>query len=295
MSTIFKWKPEAFDDLLESCERDPLLPYIHKYFKRPGPILEAGCGAGRFVKYLHDRGFDSRGIEYNPETVQNVKAKWPELQVVQGDVLDMPYADDTFEGALAIGLIEHFEGGPERVLAEIRRVVKPNGTGLITVPCLNGLRRLKGPFCGIVHMFRANPLLRRIFGKTTCKRWGWNLYNRRFRYHIYPEWGEFYEYRLTPRQFEQVLENAGFHVLDSQPIHQVDGLYHEFGRLFARYERCRFLVYPHGRALNWLLSRIPFFHNHMHLCVVQKRGDRQAGSSPTTWHRGGLCRQKTGA
>jgi SAM-dependent methyltransferase len=270
MSTIFTWKLETFDDLLASCESDPLLPYIHRYFHRPGPVLEAGCGAGRFVKYLHDRGFDCRGVEYNSETVQNVKAKWPELQVVHGDVLNMPYEDDVFDGVLAIGLIEHFEEGPEGVLAEIRRVLRPDGTGLITVPSLNVWRRLKGPFCGVTHMPRANPLLRRVFGKRRQRRWGWNLYKRRYRYHVYPEWGEFYEYRLSPRQFEQALESAGFEVLDSQPIHQVDGLYHEFGRLFVRYERCRFIVYPHGRVLNWMLSQIPFFHNHMHLCVVRK-------------------------
>jgi SAM-dependent methyltransferase len=270
MSTIFSWDLAAFDDLLKSCEWDPLTPYIHEYFTPPERILEAGCGSGRFVKYLSDRGFACAGIEFNADTVRNVLAKWPGLEVVQGDVLHMPYADDTFAGLLAIGLIEHFEEGPERVLAELRRVLKPGGIALITVPCLNGLRRLKGPFCGITHMVRVNPLVRALFRKKPHARWGWNLYRRRFRYHVWPEWGDFYEYRFTPRQFEQVLRDAGLRVLESLPIHQEDGLYHEFGRLVARYEHARFVVYPQGRALNWILSRIRFFHNHMHLCVVRK-------------------------
>jgi SAM-dependent methyltransferase len=273
MSTVFSWQVEAFDDLLSSCERDPLTPYVHKHFTPPGPILEAGCGSGRFVKYLHDLGFDCRGIEFNADTVRDVHAKWPELQIVQGDVLDMPYPDDEFEGVLAIGLIEHFEEGPERVLAEIRRVLKPMGIALITVPCLNGVRRLKGPFCGITHAIRVNPLVRTVLGRKKYQRWGCNLYSRRFHYHVWPEWGDFYEYRFRPREFETILADARFRILQSLPIHQVDGLYHEFGRLFVRYEHCRFVVYPHGKALNWMLSRIPFFHNHMHLCVVQKVTD----------------------
>jgi SAM-dependent methyltransferase len=270
VSTIFSWQVEAFDDLLKSCEWDPLTPYVHKYFTPPGPVLEAGCGSGRFVKYLHDRGFDCRGIEFNAETVRNIRVKWPQLQIVQGDVLEMPYAEATFAGVLAIGLIEHFEDGPERVLAEIRRVLKPGGSALITVPCLNGLRRLKGPLCGITHMVRVNPLVRQMFNKKKHQRWGCNLYRRRFRYHVWPEWGDFYEYRFTPSQFERILCDARLRILESLPIHQVDGLYHEFGRLFARYENCRFVMYPQGRVLNSILSRIPFFHNHMHLCVVRK-------------------------
>jgi SAM-dependent methyltransferase len=279
MSTIFDWRTEAFDDLLNSCEWDPLTPYVHAYFTPPGPILEAGCGAGRFVKYLHDRDFDCRGIEFNPVTVRNVKDKWPELQVVQGDVERMPYADGTFKGLLAVGLIEHFEPGPEKVLGELWRVLKPGGIGLITVPCLNGLRRLKGPFCGISHMVRVNPLVRAALGKRKYRRCGWNLYSRRFKYHVWPEWGEFYEYRFTPTEFEGFLRNARFDILESVPLDQIGGMYHEFGRLMARYDHCRIELYPHARMIHRLLSRVPFLHNHMHLCVARKRLANPTGES----------------
>jgi len=271
MSTIFEWNVEEFDYFLESCDTDPLTPYIFKYFSIPGPILEAGCGSGRYVKYLHDRGYDCQGIEYNKTTVENVKRKWPELDIIEGDVERMPYADNMFEGIISIGLIEHFEDGPEKPLAEMWRVLAPGGVALVTVPCLNLLRRLKGPFCGITRVVRANPILRGILGKKKHKHYRWNLYDPRYKYHVYPEWGDFYEYRFTPREFEEILQESQFQIVDSVPIHQIDGLYHEFGRLFAKYEHCKFVVYPNGKVLNWLFSKIPFFHNHMHLCVVRKK------------------------
>jgi len=273
MSTIFSWKVEDFDYLLESCDTDPLNSYILKYFTRSGSILEAGCGSGRYVKYLHDRGYDCAGIEYNARTVEDAKNKWPELQIIEGDVEQMPYPDNTFKGMISIGVIEHFEEGPEKVLAEMRRVLAPGGIALITVPCLNWLRRLKGPFCGISHVIRANPLIRKALGKKELKHWGWNLCNSRYRYHVYPEWGDFYEYRFTPNRFKEILWQARFEILESVPIHQTDGLYHEFGRLFAKYVNYKFVVYPHGRIMNRLFSRILFFHNHMHLCVVRKKGN----------------------
>jgi SAM-dependent methyltransferase len=270
MSTIFKWKVEEFDYLLDSCNWDPITPHIFKYFSPPGPILEAGCGSSRFVKFLYDKGYDCRGIEYSNKTVEDVKDKWPELQVIEGDVRKMPYPDNMFKGIISIGVVEHFEEGPEKALAEMRRVLERGGIALITVPCLNWLRRLKGPLCGITHAVRANPIVRKIFGRSRLKHPGWNLYNSRYRYHVYPEWGDFYEYRFTPYQFEEILKKSQFEILESVPIHQVDGLYHEFGRLFARYKHCQFYMFPHGKLLNWLLSKIPFFHNHMILCVVRK-------------------------
>lgn len=270
MPAVFEWPVEDFDYLLESCDSDPLTPYIFKYFPKPGPILEAGCGSGRLVKYLYDRGYDCRGIECNEATVRSIERKWPELDVAVGYIEKMPYPDNTFKGIISVGVVEHFEQGPEVALAEMRRVLDPEGVALVTVPCLNWLRRLKGPFCGITHMARVNPFLRRMLGKKPCEHAGWNLYSSRYRYHVWPEWGDFSEYRFTPNQFTRILQSAGFRILESVPIHHVDGLYHEFGRLAAKYVRRRFVVYPHAKLLNCLFSRIPFFHNHMHLCVVKK-------------------------
>jgi SAM-dependent methyltransferase len=273
MSTVFSWKPENFDYLLASCEEDPLTPYIFKYFSRSGRILEAGCGAGRYVKYLHERGYDCTGIEYNQTTVENVREKWPELSVVQGDVEKMPYENETFDGVISIGVVEHFVEGPYRPLAEMLRVLKPGGIALITIPCLNRLRRLKGPFCGITHIVSANPLLRKMLGKKQLEHTGWNLYNPRYKWHVFPEWGDFYEYRFAPDEFKRILHESQYEILESIPLYQTDGLYHEFGRLFAKYVHCKFVVYPHGRMINRLFSQIPFFHNHMHLCVARKKNN----------------------
>jgi SAM-dependent methyltransferase len=271
MSTIFSWNVEDFDYLLESCDTDPLSPYILKYFTRSGRILEAGCGAGRYVKYLHDRGYDCVGIEYNKRTVENVKKKWRDIRVIVGDVEQMPFEDNSFNGILSVGVVEHFLEGPQKPLAEMLRVLEPGGVALITVPCLNWLRRIKGPLCGIKHILRVNPILRKIFKKKTLNHCGWNLYNRKYKWHVYPEWGEFFEYRFKRDEFESIIQNAGFNIIESVPLYQIDGLYHEFGRFVAKYVNCKFVVNPQGRILNWLFSKIPFFHNHMHLCVARKR------------------------
>lgn len=91
-----------------------------------------------------------------------------------------------------------------------------------------------------------------------------NLYN------IYPVFGDFYEYRFTKKEFENAFIRTGFRIVESIPIAHLDGIYHEFGRLFISFHNWEFYPNIMGKCLNTLLSKVPFCHNHMHLCVVTK-------------------------
>ena len=270
MSTIFSWRLEDFKYLLESCDLDPLTPYIIKHLSPHGKLLEAGCGSGRYVKYLHDRGYDITGIEYNQETVNNVNKIWPELSVVQGDILSLPYEDKRFSGIISIGVVEHFIDGPHEPLKEMHRVLQNGGKALITVPCFNHLRRLKIPLRWITGNLRRNSLVRKLFRKKVLTNNKWHHRDDIFKYHTYPEYGEFYEYRMTPLEFREAIGRCGFTIVEDVPLYHIGGLFHEFGGLFVRHNRFKFSVFPHGKLLNLLLSKVPYFHNHMHLCVITK-------------------------
>ena len=134
MSIIFTWKKEDFEYLLKSCDRDEVTPYILKYLPISGKIVEAGCGLGRFVKYLTDKGYDVVGVELSEETVRNVKEVDPQLNVIHGDVLNMPFRTNSIDGVIALGVIEHFISGIEDPLKEIYRILKQGGVAVITVP-----------------------------------------------------------------------------------------------------------------------------------------------------------------
>jgi SAM-dependent methyltransferase len=46
----------------------------------------------------------------------------------------MPYAGGTFDGVISLGVVEHDEAGPLAALRELRRVLRPGGVAIITVP-----------------------------------------------------------------------------------------------------------------------------------------------------------------
>ncbi len=99
-------------------------------------ILDAGCGSGRNMVELSRRGTVT-GVELSPPSVERARARGCG-EVVEGSVLEMPFADDSFDLAVSLDVIEHLEDDLG-ALRELRRVVAPGGTLLITVPAYSWL------------------------------------------------------------------------------------------------------------------------------------------------------------
>jgi len=174
-STIFTWKKEDFWYLLKSCDKDEATPYILKYLPKSGKIIEAGCGLGRFVKYLSDEGYDIEGIEYSEETVRIVKEIDPGLKVIQGDVLNMPYRTNSIDGIISLGVVEHFISGCDKPLKEMYRILKPGGVAIITVPSFNLIRKVKkyfyidevNYFLNPIRIAKRSNIIRRLLKKNS--------------------------------------------------------------------------------------------------------------------------------
>jgi SAM-dependent methyltransferase len=269
-STEFTWDSNDFDHLLRSCQFDDSVKLSLRYLTRTDlEILEAGCGSGRVVKYLYDLGYQKiYGIELNQDAVNYINAKFPELNIIQGDLLSMPYGNDKFDRILSYGVVEHFPKGLDDPLQSIYNALKPGGIAIVTVPSYNTLRVFKGLLGRSVELL--NPMQKNYI-RTKLKR---ELRPKRNKgscsYYMHPQHGNFFEYRLTKRQFEQACKNAGFEIIESSPICQIDGLYHLFGSHFVVFENWEFKVSRVGQVVNQVMTTIPFLHNHMHACVLKK-------------------------
>ena len=94
-------------------------------------ILDAGCGSGRNMVELARYG-SVAGVEVSPESA-GVARKREVGQVVEGSIDAMPFAEDSFDLAVCLDVIEHLEDD-RAALVELRRVVAPGGALLVTVP-----------------------------------------------------------------------------------------------------------------------------------------------------------------
>jgi SAM-dependent methyltransferase len=99
-------------------------------------VLDAGCGSGRLLEELRGYGRVT-GLDLNPESVEIARSRGHE-DVVQGPVEELPWPDETFDLVISLDMVEHT--ADDRVtLRELRRVTKPGGFFLMTVPALRVL------------------------------------------------------------------------------------------------------------------------------------------------------------
>jgi SAM-dependent methyltransferase len=103
---------------------------------QPARILDAGCGSGRNMVELTRRGTVT-GIELS-ETSMALARERGCGEVLQGSVLEMPFAEDSFDLAVCLDVVEHLEDDVA-ALRELRRTVAPGGTLLVTVPAYQWL------------------------------------------------------------------------------------------------------------------------------------------------------------
>lgn len=99
-------------------------------------ILDAGCGSGRNMVELAHFGTVT-GVELSQTSVALALAR-DVGEVIAGSALEMPFADDSFDLAVTLDVIEHLEDDLA-ALRELRRVVAPGGALLVTVPAYQWL------------------------------------------------------------------------------------------------------------------------------------------------------------
>ncbi len=114
---------------------------------KSGKALDLGCGTGNYTLELKKRGFDVIGLDASEGMLQVARSKG--LNCIKGDAYSLPFPDRSFDLVLSVTMFE-FIYEPERVVAEINRVLKPGGEVLIAT--MNGrsawfvFKRLKSLF-----------------------------------------------------------------------------------------------------------------------------------------------------
>jgi SAM-dependent methyltransferase len=277
-SVVSQWKEGAFYHSSGDIAKRDDIQISLKYLKdKKARILETGCGFGEITRFLIDNGYENiEGIEINPQTVGFLNASLPHLKVLQGDLLKLPYEKESFDVVLSYGAIEHYLEGPKVPLKGLYDILKPGGIGVVSIQSFNPIRRLKYflSFLNIIRFLdmRKNNVVRKWFHKKPYPEWVVKRAGKKNSYYIYPQYGAFCEYRLTRKQFEALCKDVGFEILESIPTDHIAGIYQEFGwPLVTLNKDDDFDVKTPGYVVNKVLSKIPFFQNHSHVCVVQKK------------------------
>jgi SAM-dependent methyltransferase len=101
-------------------------------------VLDIGTSTGTNLRLLKDLGFSNRrGLDLSDDAIRWCAEKGLG-RVEKGDVCMLPFGDGEFQLVLATDIIEHVDDDLQAV-KEIRRVLVPGGTAIISVPAFQSL------------------------------------------------------------------------------------------------------------------------------------------------------------
>jgi ubiquinone/menaquinone biosynthesis C-methylase UbiE len=91
-------------------------------------IVDLGCGAGTYCRFLRKKGFRIIGLDYSFPILRRAQELQgdEEIQLLNGDAYNLPLPNQSVEGVVCIGVLQTLTD-EKRALEEINRVLKPRG------------------------------------------------------------------------------------------------------------------------------------------------------------------------
>jgi SAM-dependent methyltransferase len=156
------------------------------YLPRDELVLDGGCGLGIEVINLASQGYRVVGIDYAENALHQINSYRRGYRLTAGDIHYLPFQDNVFGAYLSLGVLEHFEFGPEPGLREAYRVLRQGGILVLTIPYPNLVWRYVQIRAKVLGRSSGNP--------------------------------DFYETTYPVDQLQQHLLNTGFEVMAQHPI-----------------------------------------------------------------------------
>jgi len=94
-------------------------------------VLELGCGNGKTLSVMNQRGWNVTGIDISPRAIQLARKTFPEVQEIclaVADVRRMPFGAGSFDAVFAFHILGHLPAAYRAdALQEICRVTRAGG------------------------------------------------------------------------------------------------------------------------------------------------------------------------
>ena len=110
---------------------EPFIHYVAQFTRFSGKkMLEIGVGAGTDHLQWARAGVECNGVDLTDKAIETTRAHLKihgfESSLQRIDAEQLPFEDETFDLVYSWGVIHHSER-PDKIISEIRRVLKPNG------------------------------------------------------------------------------------------------------------------------------------------------------------------------
>jgi ubiquinone/menaquinone biosynthesis C-methylase UbiE len=162
--------------------------FLENEFKNGSKLLHAGCGTGQVDQDVITK-FSLTALDISGKALRLYKLyNGDKAKLMKANIFKIPTKNSTFDGIYNMGVMEHFtKEENEKILLELKRILKPNGKIVLFWPPKYGPTVL---FLNSTHFILNNLLKRNI--------------------HLHPEEISLLESR---EQVKQILKQTGFKLL----------------------------------------------------------------------------------
>ena len=129
--------------------------------KKPGSLLDAGCGSGVFSRYLASHGWKVTAIDASPEMIEEARMSVGDnsIEYSVSTIEEFEAKPKSFDAILSLSILEYVEDD-EAVIGKLISLLAEGGVLVVSVPNRAGLlRKLEGLIFGIRSVTRD-----RVFG-----------------------------------------------------------------------------------------------------------------------------------
>ena len=198
------WAARYQNDPAMAARLDRFAGVLEQRVGKGEAVLDFGCGAGVIARYLAARGFRLSGCDVSSEMIDLARqnANSTGIQWAVCDNGPLPYPDQAFAAVIGSSVLEYVVDLAGSI-RDLRRVLKPGGWLLVTVPDTRDAHRRRE---ALMRAVLALPLIGHILG---ASRWAEGAAYLRLSRN-----------RMSPQGWIRVLEGAGFQVA---PIQTCEG------------------------------------------------------------------------
>lgn len=152
---------------------DPNGAFFLPHLKPGIQVLDCGCGPGTITRDIarriapgHVTGLDFNLSQVERATRDAAAADLRNVEFRQGNVYELPFAENTFDAVFSHALLEHLRE-PAKAAAEFLRVLKPGGMLGVCTPDWGGFL-VAPPLPDVVDAFEAYKALQNRNGGDAC-------------------------------------------------------------------------------------------------------------------------------
>ncbi len=126
-----EWWQREFTDGVDPEYTEQILPLAESWLAGFERVLDIGTGEGQVARRLHQaNGSRVVGLDPTVGQVAEARRRGPQVTYVRAGASALPFADASFDAAVACLVFEHIDDLDE-ALAEAARVLRPDGRFLL--------------------------------------------------------------------------------------------------------------------------------------------------------------------